>query len=225
MCGANPCTCEAVECPDCGGIPCVCDKVEKIVIKLGDGKIRQIQHISSVMYWSPEGKPITAKEFLERMFDDLPQFFENEDKLRAIWSEPDTREKLLLDLSEAGYDTEKLDSMKELIDARDSDVYDVLAYVAYAAETRSRQQRVEDAKPVINQHYTEYHQQAFIDFILQRYIDDGVTELSVSKMKSLIELKYNTISDATVDLGSPKVIRDVFVGFQPYLYQIHPRAR
>jgi len=115
--------------------------------------------------------------------------------------------------------SEKLESMKGLVDARDSDVYDVLAYVAYATETRSRQQRVEQAKPVINQHYTEYHQQAFIDFILKRYVDEGVTELSVGKMKSMIELKYNTISDAAVEFGSAKVIREVFVGFQQYLYR------
>ncbi len=152
VCGISPCICVAVECAVCGSNPGVCKKVEKIMIKLSDGKTRQIQHISAVMYWSPEGKPITAKEFIERMFDDLPQFFENEDKLRAIWSDPDTREKLLHDLAEAGYDHEKLDSMKVLIDAQDSDVYDVLAYVAYAAETRSRSQRIEQAKPAINQH-------------------------------------------------------------------------
>ena len=219
VCGVTPCNCEPVECSECASTPCVCNKVEKIVIKLSDGKTRQIQHISSVMYWSPEGKPITAKEFLERMFDDLPRFFENEDKLREIWSDPDTREKLLHDLAEAGYDNEKLDSMKALIDAQESDVYDVLAYVAYAAETRSRNQRAEQAKPAINQHYTEYHQQAFIEFILNRYIDEGVTELSVGKMKSMIELKYNTISDAALEFGSAKVIREVFVGFQQYLYR------
>ncbi len=219
ICGTEPCICQAVECSECSKMPCICDKVEKIVIKLSDGKTRQIQHISAVMYWSPEGKPITAKEFLERMFDDLPQFFENEDTLRSIWSDPDTREKLLHDLAEAGYDSEKLESMKELINARDSDVYDVLAYVAYALETRSRNQRVEQAKPVINQHYTEYHQQAFIDFILRRYVDEGVTELSVGKMKSMIELKYNTICDAAAEFGSAKVIREVFVGFQQHLYR------
>lgn len=216
-CDRSPCVCEPELCTECGNTPCSCN--EKIVIKLSDGKTRQILHISSVMYLSPEGKPITAKEFIERLFDDLPQFFENEDKLREVWSDPDTREKLLQDLSEAGYDNEKLDSMKELIDARDSDVYDVLAYVAYAAETRSRQQRVEQAKPAIHQNFTEYHQQAFIDFILQRYVDDGVAELAVGKMKSLIELKYNTISDAAVEFGSPKMIREVFVGFQQYLYR------
>ncbi len=67
------------------------------------------------MYWDAKGTPITAKEFVERMFGDLPQFFEDEDQLREIWSYPDTRETLLADLSEAGYDEEKLESMKALI--------------------------------------------------------------------------------------------------------------
>ena len=64
----------------------------------------------------------------------------------------------------------------------------------------------------------DYKQQEFIDFILSRYIEDGVHELAVAKMTSLIELKYNTISDATAVLGSPRDIRSTFVGFQKYLY-------
>ena len=197
-----------------GGEP----RPEKITIMLSDGKARQIRHISSAMYWSPDGKPITAGEFVTRMFDELPQFFENQDKLREIWSDPTTREKLLNDLSEAGYDEEKLDSMKELIDARDSDVYDVLAFVAYAAETRTRMERVQQAKPHIAKAFADYKQQAFIDFILSKYVEDGVKELATTKMRSLIELKYNTISDAAAEMGSPAQIRETFVGFQKYLY-------
>lgn len=192
---------------------------EKISITLTDGKARNIRHISSAMYWSPEGKPITANEFMQRLFDDLPQFFESEDQLRSIWSDPDTREKLLSSLAEAGYDDEKLDSMKELIDAQDSDVYDVLAHVAYAAETRTRVQRAQSAKPSINQIFANKKQQEFIDFILDRYVKDGVNELAATKMRSLIELKYNTIADATIEFGSPAVIRETFVGFQKYLYE------
>ncbi len=195
-------------------------RTEKITIKLSDGKTRQIRHISSVMYWSPEGKPITAREFVERMFGELPQFFSNEDQLRAIWSEPTTREKLLGDLAESGYDNEKLDSMKDLIDARDSDVYDVLAYVAYAAETLTRTERVQSARPFINQEYGDYKQQEFIDFILDRYVDDGVHELALGKMSGLIELKYNTISDAAREFGSTTAIRELFIGFQHHLYDV-----
>jgi len=39
-------------------------------------------------------------------------------------------------------------------------------------------------------------------------------------MHSLIELKYNTISDAAEEIGSPAQIRETFVGFQKYLYQV-----
>lgn len=192
---------------------------EKIKITLSDGKARSIKHISSAMYWSTEGKPITAKEFVERMFDDLPQFFENEEKLREIWSDPSTREKLLIDLSEAGYDSEKLESMKDLIDAKDSDVYDVLAFVAYAVETRTRLERVVNAKPQIAHEFTDYKQKEFIDFILNKYVEDGVRELAENKMRSLIELKYDTISDAAAEFGSPALIRETFIGFQKYLYR------
>ncbi len=220
VCGNLPCTCPKPPpepCAECGERPCVC--VEKILIKLSDGKTRTIHHVSGVMYWSPDGKPITAKEFVERMFDDLPQFFENEDQLREIWSDPTTREKLLHDLAEEGYDAEKLDSMKELIDAKDSDVYDVLAFVAYAAETRTRIERASHAKTSISKEFGDYKQREFIDFVLERYVVDGVRELAESKMRSLIELKYNTIADAAEKFGSPAVIRNTFVGFQKYLYK------
>ena len=56
----------------------------------------------------------------------------------GYWRNPNTREKLLVRLEEDGYDKERIDQMKELIDARDSDVYDVLSYVAYAKETMTR---------------------------------------------------------------------------------------
>ena len=220
ICEQKPCICDKPEpepCPDCGQRPCACEK--KVVIKLSDGKARQIKHISSAMYWSTEGKPITAKEFVERMFDDLPQFFENEDKLREIWSDPTTREKLLEDLAEAGYDGEKLDSMKELIDAKDSDVYDVLAFVAYAAETRTRLDRVKSAKPSISASFGDQKQRDFIDFILDKYVKDGVRELAATKMRSLVELKYNTIGDAVAEFGSPAAIREIFIGFQKHLYE------
>lgn len=194
-------------------------KPEKIVLTLSDGKARQIHHISSVMYWSPDGKPITAREFVERMFADLPRFFGDEDELRAIWSDPDTRDKLLVDLAEAGYGKQQLDAMKELIEARDSDVYDVLAYIAYAAETQTRQHRVEHAKPYIDNAFTDAKQQEFIDFVLRQYIGHGVEELSLNKMRDLLELKYHSIHDASNYFGSTRVIREAFVGCQKFLYE------
>lgn len=186
---------------------------------MSDGKTRQIKHISSVIYFSQEGKPITAREFVERMFEDLPQFFKDEDELREIWQTPDTREKLLQELSEAGYDHDKLSSMQRLIEAENSDIYDVLAYIAYNAKVLTRIERAEHAKPQINQLFQDNKQQEFIDFIMGKYITDGVEELSPKKMRTLLELKYYTVSDAEILFGSTAKIRDTFVNFQKYLYQ------
>lgn len=226
-CNQSPCQCadEPEEpCNICGDTPCSCDgggggeRPEKIFITLIDGKVRQIQHMKSVLFMGADGEMLTAKQFVEQLFGDLPRFFGNEDELRQIWSNPSTREKLLADLQEAGYDDEKLDSMKDIIDAKDSDVYDLLAFVAYARETHTRKERVATAKPGISSEFTN-KQVEFIEFILDKYIEDGVQELAAKKMRSLVELKYNTISDAAAEFGSPAAIRDTFIGFQKYLYE------
>ena len=109
--------------------------------------------------------------------------------------------------------------MKDLIDAKHSDVYDVLAYVAYATKTHTRKERVIESKRAITSAFTDHKQIEFIKFILDKYIEDGVKALSPSKIQSLVTLKYNTISDAATVLGSPKAIWKTFVGFQKYLYQ------
>lgn len=232
-CGQSPCQCsEPAEqaCSECGNMPCSCDgegkppRPEKIFITLNDGKVRQIQHMKSVLFMGPDGDMLTAKQFIEQLFGDLPRFFGDEDELRQIWSDPSTREKLLVDLQEAGYDDEKLDSMKDIIDAKDSDVYDLLSYVAYASETHTRKERVATAKPAIASEYS-YKQIEFIEFILDKYIEDGVQELAAKKMRSLVELKYDTINDAAAEFGSPAAIRDTFIGFQKYLYELRHNTR
>lgn len=43
-------------------------KPEKIVVKLADGKERTIRFIATTTYWSADGKPISAAEFLNRLF-------------------------------------------------------------------------------------------------------------------------------------------------------------
>ncbi len=193
---------------------------EKIKINLSDGKTREIKHISSVMYWSPDGQPVSAHAFVSQMFKDLPKFFEDENKLREIWSDPSTRQKLLDDLSEAGYDDEKLEGMKELIDAKDSDVFDVLAYVAYAAKTHTRLERVQAARPSIVEAFTDPKQLEFIDFILDKYVRDGDKELASSNIISMVELKYHSVPDAADQFGSVEVVRETFVDFQKYLYAV-----
>ena len=168
-------------------------------------------------FWSPDGKPVSAAEFIARLFGDLPDFFKNEDELRELWSRPATRRRLLEGLAEKGYGAEQLTDVSRMIDAEKSDLYDVLSYIAYAQSPISREERVESHRGLIFMHYAD-RQQEFLDFILEHYIKQGVEELAEDKLPNLIELKYHAVSDAVAQLGSVADIRDMFIGFQGYLY-------
>lgn len=217
VCGKSPCVCPEEPCPDCGRRPCVCKKKAKV--KLADGKARTIQHMMSTTFWHQDGTPMSAQQFMELLFGKLPEFFKNEAELRALWSAPDTRKMLLMGLAEKGFGHEQLLEMQKIIDAEKSDLFDVLAYVAYALPPLTREERAGRAKMAIGRHFNS-KQQAFLDFVLAHYVGVGVDELDQEKLTPLLRLKYsNSIADAIADLGKPEEINKVFVGFQKYLYQ------
>ena len=216
VCGKSPCECPKEPCPVCGQRPCVCKKKAKV--KLADGKERTIQHMVSTSFWHPDGTPMSAQQFMELLFGKLPEFFKDEAELRKLWSVPDTRKMLLDGLAEKGFGHEQLVAMQRIIDAEKSDLFDVLAYVAYALPPLTREERASRAKLAISAHFNN-KQQAFLDFVLAQYVGVGVDELAQEKLTPLLRLKYmNSISDAVADLGKPEEISKVFVGFQKYLY-------
>ena len=225
VCEKRPCECERdpKPCPKCGEIPCVCKKRVKIKIKLADGKERTIQHMMATTFWSPDGKPMSAAQFIERLYGDLPELFKDEDELIALWSKPDTRKKLLAGLEEKGYGREQLTEVRQLIDAEKSDLFDVLAYIAFAFAPVTREERVNNHKDRIFERYADKQQQ-FLSFVLGHYIAQGVDELDQEKLPGLLELKYHSVGDAVAELGSVAEIRDVFIGFQEHLYAPLPGA-
>lgn len=161
---------------------------------------------------------MSSAQFLQSLFGVLPEFFKDEDKLREIWSNPETRKKLLEGLSEKGFNKEILTEMQQIIDAENSDLFDVLAHVAFALQPLSRVNRANIAKDKVHQNFDD-KQQAFLDFVLTQYVKQGVDELSQEKLRGLLELKYQSIHDATVTLGNAAEIRQMFIGFQKHLYQ------
>ncbi len=191
----------------------------KIKVKLADGRARNIQHTMATSFWHPDGTPMSSEQFLELLFGELPQFFKNEAELRELWCVPKTRAKLLQGLAEKGFCKEQMVEMRRIIDAEDSDLFDVLANVAYALPTLTREQRAMKAKVAISTHFNS-RQQVFLDFVLSHYVNIGVEELDENKLGALIRIKYHdSFSDAVADLGEPEEIGKVFTGFQKYLYQ------
>ena len=193
-------------------------KRQKTKIKLADGKERSIQHMTCTSFWHPDGTPMSAQQFMELLYGKLPDFFHDEEELRAIWSAPDTRRKLLQGLADSGFGTGQLAEMQKIIDAEASDLFDVLAHVAYAKAPVTREVRAGNARVYINTQFSA-KQRVFLDFVLQHYIQVGVEELDPEKLTPLLRLKYhNSIADAVADLGQPNQIGQVFAGFQKYLY-------
>ncbi|MEQ8554570.1 MAG: DEAD/DEAH box helicase family protein [Cyclobacteriaceae bacterium] len=220
-CGQNPCICAREPeplCYNCGCDPCICEEPpkEKTVVKLGPGKSRQIDSMVKTTFWSPDGKPISANQFIKNLFGDIPGFFNSEEELRKIWSLPDTRKKLLEELSEKGYSMAQLEELSKLIHGEDSDLYDVLNYIAYHRDLIPRIERAERAKIKFDSYNPA--QQEFLNFVLDQYVRDGVGELDDEKLPQLLTLKYNALSDAQKSLGDVQSIRNTFIGFQEYLY-------
>jgi type I restriction enzyme R subunit len=191
----------------------------KIKVKLADGKARTIQHMMMTSFWHPDGTPMSAQQFLEMLFGKLPEFFKDEDELRALWSDPDTRARLLEGLAEKGFGREQMAEMQKIIDAENSDLFDVLAHVAYALPPLTREERATRAKLAMGTRFST-KQRVFLGFVLSQYVKVGVEELDRGKLSPLLKLKYhNAISDAWADLGRPEEVGYIFAGFQKYLYQ------
>lgn len=224
-CGSIPCTCPSEPeppCYVCGNIPCICETPPRVItrVKLADGKVRELQHMVSTTFWSPDGKPISATEFLESLFGTIPELFKSEQELREIWSLPHTRKNLLDALHERGFSKEQLEEFQKILHAENSDLYDVLAYVAFRSQIVPREVRAEDARTHLKGYDTK--QIEFVNFVLSKYVSSGVYELDESNLRPLLLLKYKTLSDAKKELGMTDRIRKTFISFQAHLYSHRP---
>jgi type I restriction enzyme R subunit len=191
----------------------------KVKVKLRDGKEREIQSMSSTLFWSADGRPISAEEFLNNLFGELPKLFKDEHELRLLWSQPMTRRALLAKLDEAGFGQQELAVAQKLIDAEQSDLFDVLEYIFDNQFTPiTRKERVDAAQAVIFSFLDEV-QKEFISFVLSKYVETGVDELDQDKLPILLANKYDSIEDAKKVLGDVADIKKLFVEFQAHLYE------
>jgi type I restriction enzyme R subunit len=199
-------------------------KREKVIIKLADGKEREFQHMTSKMFYSVDGTPMSLTEFIQSLFNtlEMPDLFKNEDELRAIWSVPSTRAQLLKQLEDAGFPTSELVSIQELIDAQNSDLFDVLEFVKYALKPVTRKTRATVSRSIMEA-AIEAKQLEFVDFLVSQYIESGVGELEEGKLETLLEIKYADVFQGIKAVGNGEVskVRNLFLTFQKNLYLPH----
>lgn len=186
-------------------------------VKLGKGREVEIYDDGTTFYDKEFGKPISAKEFIEKLVGKMPNFFKSEEELRRIWLDPLTRKILLKRFAEQGYNRDVFRYVQNVLHAEDKDVFDVLNYLAeYCQNMKTRLERANQCKVYVMDNYAS-RQCAFIDFVLQQYVKEGVFELDDERIGELVTLKYGSAIDAVQELGNG--IRNMFCEFQQYLYQ------
>ena len=190
-----------------------------IKIKLGKGREVEIFDEGTTFYDKDLGKPISAKEFIERLVGQMPNFFKTEEELRQVWLDPITRKTLLKHFAEKGYNKETFKYIQKALQAEDKDVFDVLSYLAeFCSDMMTRAERAGQCKVYVMDNY-EARQYAFIEFVLQQYVKEGISELDDERIGKLVNLKYGSPMNALQELGKPDEIRSMFCNFQQYLYK------
>ena len=140
-----------------------------------------------------------------------------DEELRKLWSSPITRNELLKKLEDNGFTKQDLKSIQTLIEAEDSDIFDVLEHIAYQKKPMRRAVRVANAEDKIHRNLND-KQREFIDFVLSKYVEGGVEELDINRLSDLIILKYKALQDGEKNLGNPEGIKNMFIDFQKHLY-------
>ena len=179
-------------------------KKEKVIVKLALGRKVEIIDIDT-RYVGADGTPLNAEEFLKQLVGSLPSLYKDVEQLRTIWKNPSERAILFTELENAGFGASNLKDLKSMMNAEDSDIFDVLAYLSFNTPMKTRKERVSrvnDNEQVFAV-YSDYKAIDFLKFVLVRYEVDGVEELAEDKIGDLIKLS---------DLGSIQDAKNVFGG-------------
>ena len=193
---------------------------QKVEVELSNGRKLKVTNVE-IRYIDADGKQLTAKEFLEKLIGFIPNIYSSEEEFRQLWANPDTREQILQQLEQEGFDSEQLDTLREMLSARDCDIFDVIAYLTYSSEMLTRHQRVEIAE---GDHFFDVYQNMkardFLRFVLKRYEKDDIQELKRDRLSELIKLNNlgTPMEAAEVFGGSDKLI-DAFYQLQATLYK------
>jgi len=194
-------------------------KNEKVTIDIKGKKLKVIN--IETTYVGMDGIPLKTEDYLELLIGVLGKFYNNEDGLREIWSNPTNRKELLNKLKEMNIDESQLNDLKMIFEAQDSDIYDVLAHLSFNLDIKTRSERVfaVEHSEFIEKHHNEKAKE-FIEFILERYKKDGVKELDEDKLGKLVDLSgLGSVREVANNFGGIPQMRDEYFELQREIYK------
>jgi len=192
---------------------------EKVIIDIKGKKLKVIN--IETTYVGMDGIPLKTEDYLELLIGVLGKFYNDEDGLREIWSNPTNRKDLLNKLKEMNIDEAQLNDLKVIFEAENSDIYDILTHISFNLEIKTRSERVfaVEHSEFIEKHHNEKAKE-FIEFILERYKKDGVKELDEDKLGKLVDLSgLGSVREVANNFGGITQMRDEYFELQKEIYR------
>lgn len=194
------------------------EKKEKAEITIRGRRLRVID--IETTYVGAEGKPLRTGEYLEYLIGVLGGMYDDESRLREIWSDPRERKVLINKLENMHIDAAQLSELAAIFEAEDADIYDVLAHLSFNHEILTRSERVINVehRDFIERHHSTKARD-FLEFILRRYERDGVGELDEEKLSSLIQLSSIDKEELKEAFGGLREIKEGYLELQREIYR------
>lgn len=187
----------------------------RVKVQLAPHRVVFMDDMVETLYFDGAGKPVSPEQFLKDLFEKLPDFFVDEESLRKIWSNQETRNQLIDELANRGFDLDKLLKLRDAFNASDSDIYDLLRFIKFDKQVISRSVRVETMDKSFLQRL-DGKQREFIEFVLGQYERNGFE--SFNDLVGLMNLKYGNTS-VVDELGGVDAVRQTFATLQELVYR------
>ncbi|MCV3371649.1 DEAD/DEAH box helicase family protein [Campylobacter lari] len=178
-------------------------KQKEVTVHLKGTKLKVLDITTS--YIGDSDKPLSTKEFLEFLVGKLAEFYNDEAKLREIWSNQASRKEFLQKLEKDRINEQVLEELTVIFEQKDCDVYDVLAHLSFNTEIKTRHERVLNVKnSAFLKRFQKEKALKLVEFLLDRYQEYGIKDFD-SGLKTLIDLS---------SLGSVKELVGEFEGME-----------
>ncbi|WP_258108756.1 EcoAI/FtnUII family type I restriction enzme subunit R [Campylobacter lari] len=178
-------------------------KQKEVTVHLKGTKLKVLDITTS--YIGDSDKPLSTKEFLEFLVGKLAEFYNDETRLREIWSNQASRKEFLHKLEKDRISEQVLEELTVIFEQKDCDVYDVLAHLSFNSEIKTRHERVLNVKnSTFLKRFQKEKALKLVEFLLDRYQEYGIKDFD-SGLKTLIDLS---------SLGSVKELVSEFEGME-----------
>jgi len=160
---------------------------EKLRVKLADNRELKVIDIETRYLDPVSWKHLNSEDFLKKIIWELPAFYKDEHQLRMLWSNPETRDKLLQSLSKIWLDTEQLEDLKNIFEAEWSDIFDILAHLSFDSDIKFRSERSIYGESVIWK-YKSLKAKEFLEFLLDLYVKNWILDFRKDWLSNKIVL-------------------------------------